>query len=172
MEKQYNAIALCSAYGVGKTTVTQQIFSYFEPLTFMSSKSVALRQSPKEENISGIVSEILKAKDDKKVLLINPYTSDLLEIIKIPEINIFNIFLNASKTTIETHLVRNGFPKEDINADLNDAVQQISFFENNRKVFHFSIEIDALTPKDIAKKIASQLILRNVIPVEKSKMPQ
>lgn len=171
MNKTYNAIAICSPYGVGKTTVTEQLFSYFEVDTFVSSRSVALKQFPLEENVDYFTSEILKAKSKKKILILNPYISDLIKLIKNPDLNVFNIFLNANKSTIENHLTGKGLPSEEVAKDVLDAIYQLNIFENNRDLFHFMLEVDEMKPKDIAGKITTQLFKQKVIAFNNFKIP-
>ncbi len=87
----------------------------------------------------------------------------MIVLAKNPDFNIFNIYLDANKSTIEFRLTEKGYAPEQINKDVLESIFQINIFENNRHLFHFILESDQCTANEMAKKISCQLTLRSVV---------
>lgn len=169
MKTAYDAIIICSPYSVGKTTVTEHIFSFFDPYTFISSKSIALRQSYSEKNVQYLTEEILAAKNKQQLIIVNPHIIDLVELNKNMDFNMFKICLGAKKDTIEERLKKQGYSGDLFTQSILDSITQESVYENNKEEFHFFIDTDFISAKKIAGKITFQLIDQEVVSLSKFK---
>ncbi len=133
----------------------------------MSSKSVALKQYPSKENVQSFISDILKAQESKQILIMNPYVSDLIDLVENSDFTIFSIFLNANKSTIEKRLISKGVLEPELTEDIHDAIKQISLFENSRNLFQFTPSVDTSTKEDIARQIVTELIINKIVTLKK-----
>lgn len=113
------------------------------------------------------ISDIVIAQRNDKVLIINPHISDYIQFVKTTNVNVFGIFLKATKSTIENHLRKKGVLDEEITHAVLDSITQMSEFENNKNLFRFFIDVDGLTIEEIARQIAGELVIHNIASLRK-----